>query len=56
VLDLPVIEDSRGVEISQIRGQLRMSVPERVRSMVDTANMMLSIQRTAQASRRRQVG
>jgi hypothetical protein len=50
----PVIEDERGVDISQIRRQLRMSVPERVREMVDAANVMLDIQRTVQASLRRQ--
>ena len=50
---LPAIEDFRGVDISQIRGQLRLSVPERVRSMVHTANVMMSIQETAQASLRR---
>jgi len=51
---LPVIEDSRGVDIGQIRRQLRLSVPERVRTMVEAANVMMSIQRTAQASLRRQ--
>jgi len=50
-----VIDDWRGVDISQIRRQLRMTVPERVESMVHTANVMISIQTTAQASMRRQV-
>jgi hypothetical protein len=49
----PLIEDSRGVDISQIRRQLRMTVPERVRSMVEAANTMLAIQQRAQASLRR---
>ena len=31
---MPSIEDERGVDISQIRNQLRLSVPERVRVMV----------------------
>jgi hypothetical protein len=53
VEQLPEIEDERGVDISQIRRQLRMSVPERVREMVHAANVMLDIQRTAQASLRR---
>jgi hypothetical protein len=44
------LEDSRGVDIGQIRDQLRMTVPERVRSMVHAANTMMSIQATAQAS------
>lgn len=49
-----MIEDERGVDISQIRRQLRMPIPERVREMVDAANVMMEIQRTAQASLRRQ--
>ncbi|MSW77849.1 MAG: hypothetical protein F2681_00165 [Actinobacteria bacterium] len=50
---IPLIEDSRGVDISQIRRQLRMTVPERVRSMVEAANTMLAIQERAHASLRR---
>jgi len=53
VEEAPPIEDSRGVDISQIRRQLRMTVPERVRSMVEAANTMLAIQQRAQASLRR---
>ena len=49
---VPTIEDSRGVDISQIRRQLRMSVPERVRSMVEAANTMLAIQEQAKGSLR----
>jgi hypothetical protein len=47
---MPSLEDARGVDVSQIRRQLQMSVPERVRSMVDIANAMLAIQQRAQAS------
>ncbi|MFM9135486.1 MAG: hypothetical protein ACKOT0_08665 [bacterium] len=47
--DLPVIEDERGVDISQIRRQLALSVPERVRVMVEAANAMIAIQERAQA-------
>lgn len=47
---VPVIEDDRGVDIGQIRRQLALSVPERVRSMVHVANVMLSIQAAARAS------
>jgi hypothetical protein len=50
---VPPIEDSRGVDISQIRRQLQMTVPERVRSMVEAANIMLEIREHAQASLRR---
>jgi hypothetical protein len=53
-VELPVIEDSRGVDISQIRRQLRMTVPERVRTMVEWAKPIITIQRVAQESRRRQ--
>ena len=56
VEELPIIEDERGVDVGQIRRQLRMSVPERVRSMVHAANVMLSIQKAAQASLRRPAG
>lgn len=44
---LPVIEDSRGVDISQIRRLLRMSVEERVHYMVEVTNKMLEIRATA---------
>jgi hypothetical protein len=49
-MDLPAIEDARGVDISQIRRQLELSVPERVRSMVDAANTLLTIQHHARRS------
>ena len=51
---LPTVEDARGVDVGQIQRQLRMSVPERVESMLHVANVMMSIQKTAQASLRRQ--
>jgi hypothetical protein len=44
------LEDCRGVDVGQIRQQLQMTVPERVRSMVDAANVLLSIQARAQAT------
>ena len=50
---LPVIEDSRGVDISQIRRQLALPVPERVSAMVDAANVMMEIQRSVQAAKQR---
>ena len=46
------LEDSRGVDVSQLRRQLEMTVPERVRAMVEAANTMLAIQKRAQASLR----
>ena len=48
-IDLPVIEDGRGVDISRIRRQLALPVPERVRVMVEAANAMIAIQERAQA-------
>lgn len=48
-IDLPGIEDERGVDISQIRRQLALTVPERVRVMVEAANAMIAIQERAQA-------
>lgn len=48
-IDLPVVEDERGVDISQIRRQLALPIPERVRVMVEAANAMIAIQERAQA-------
>ena len=47
-MDLPTVtEDARGVDIGQLRAQLRLSVPERVRTMVAAANVMISIREAA---------
>ena len=45
--ELPIIEDSRGVDISQIRRLLRMSVQERVGYMVEVTNKLMEIRDTA---------
>jgi hypothetical protein len=37
------IEDERGVDTSQIEHQSRLTVPERVREMVDAANVLIAI-------------
>ena len=42
-----MIEDDRGVDIGQIRRQLRLPVEERVRHMVDVANKLMEIRATA---------
>lgn len=42
------LEDERGIDISQIRAQLRLSVPERVRTMVAAANTMIAMREAAQ--------
>lgn len=39
-------EDEHGVDVSQIRSQLRMSVEDRVRHMVDVANTFMKIRDT----------
>ena len=44
------IEDERGVDVSQIRAQLALTVPERVRVMVDAANKFLAIREAARSS------
>jgi hypothetical protein len=46
-------EDWRGVDVGQIRRQLRMTTKERVRDMVHAANVMMSIQENAAAARQR---
>ena len=40
------VEDSRGVDVSQIRRQLRMSVEDRVRHMVDVTNKLMEVRAT----------
>ena len=36
-------EDERGVDVTQIRSQLRLSVEDRVRHMVEVANVFMDI-------------
>lgn len=45
-------EDERGVDVGQIRNQLRMSVEDRVRHMVDVANVFMKIRSTVQIADR----
>lgn len=42
-----MVEDDRGVDVSQIRRQLRMSVEDRVRHMVEVTNTLMEIRSTA---------
>lgn len=44
---LSTCEDDRGVDVAQIRAQLRLTVPERVRVMVEAANQRLAVQHAA---------
>lgn len=37
-------EDERGVDLTQIRTQLKLTVAERVREMVHAANVVITIQ------------
>lgn len=41
------LEDERGVDVSQIRAQLQLSVPERVRTMVAIANTKIAMKEAA---------
>lgn len=41
---VPAIEDGRGVDVTQIRQLLRMTVAERVAEMVAASNTVLDIQ------------
>lgn len=47
MLEFENLEDHRGVDISQIRRQLRMSVEERVQHMVEVANKFMEIRSNA---------
>lgn len=46
-----VLEDARGVDLGQIRAQRRLPVAERVRTMVEAANVLLAVQSTARSAR-----
>lgn len=43
----PALEDARGVDLGQIRQQRRLPVDERVRTMVEAANVILAMQDAA---------
>jgi len=44
------LEDERGVDVAQIQAQLRMSVPERVRTMVAVANAQIAMREASKNS------
>jgi hypothetical protein len=50
------LEDWRGVDVGQIREQLRLPVKDRVRVMVDAANVLLSVQEYARSARSVEAG
>ena len=50
------LEDWRGVDVGQIREQLRLPVKDRVRVMVDAANVLLSVQEHARRARSAEAG
>ena len=52
----PVIEDERGVDVSQIRQLLHMTVADRVAEMVRVCNMVLQVQQNVHSSTSRQAG
>lgn len=47
-------EDARGVDVSQIRAQLNLTVAERVREMVHAANVLMTIRENARRHREMQ--
>ena len=44
-------EDERGVDIGQIRALVKLTVAERVREMVHSANVLMAIQENARRFR-----
>lgn len=50
------LEDWRGVDVGQIREQLQLPVKERVRLMVDAANVLIGIQDHARRARKADAG
>lgn len=50
------LEDWRGVDVGQIREQLRLPVKERVRVMVEAANVLLKMQEHARRARNAEAG
>ena len=48
---MSALEDWRGVDVAQIRAQLRRPVKERVRVMVEAANVLIAVQEHAQQAR-----
>jgi len=44
-------EDERGVDIAQIRALVKLTVAERVREMVHSANVLMAIQENARRFR-----
>jgi len=44
------LEDRRGVDVAQIQAQLRLSVPERVRTMVAVANAQIAMREASKNS------
>ena len=52
----PSLENWRGVDVGQIREQLRLPVKDRVRVMVDAANVLMSVQEHARRTRGAEAG
>ncbi|MCB0981993.1 MAG: hypothetical protein H6513_02280 [Acidimicrobiaceae bacterium] len=50
------LEDWRGVDVAQIRAQLRLSVKERVRVMVEAANVLIAVQEHSREAREAKAG
>ena len=52
----PPVEDQRGVDVGQIREQLRLPVKERVRVMVEAANVLIDLQERTRTTRAAETG
>jgi hypothetical protein len=50
------LEDWRGVDVGQIREQLRLPVKDRVRVMVEVANVLLRVQEHVRQARSAEAG
>lgn len=48
---MSALEDWRGVDVAQIRAQLRLPVKERVCVMVEAANVLMVVQEHARQAR-----
>jgi hypothetical protein len=53
---LPTLEDSRGVDVGQIRDLLGLSVAERAAEMISVSNLIIEAQECARRARERAAG
>lgn len=53
---ISALEDWRGVDVAQIRAQLQLPVKERVRVMVEAANVLIAVQEHSREARKARLG